>query len=213
MPFETFFNLSEDKKKIIIDASMDEFSKNGYEKSSIANIIKKAGIPRGSFYQYFNDKLDLYKYILEQIGTKKNEFTKEHSRNVDDLIFTDIIKDQFIRGVHFYRQHPDMAKIANDFILIRDQHFKKSILGNGEEKSKKYLYSLIDERKEMGEIDKNLDNEMVILFIHSLNRSFVEQFIENTDCNYYDDSLFDVIFQMMRFLKKGLSSDSFQMGE
>lgn len=54
---------------------MAEFSEHGYQESSISSIIKKAKIPRGSFYQYFEDKLDLYKYVVEQVGIKKNTST------------------------------------------------------------------------------------------------------------------------------------------
>ena len=73
MPTDTFFNLSVEKRDKILDAAFTEFSTYTYEQSSIANIIKKAGIPRGSFYQYFEDKKDLYKYILEIIGQQKYE--------------------------------------------------------------------------------------------------------------------------------------------
>lgn len=56
---KTFYNLPEEKRQRIIDAIMKEFSSSATEKVSINRIIKTAGISRGSFYQYFDDKVDL----------------------------------------------------------------------------------------------------------------------------------------------------------
>lgn len=49
MPTETFENLSEEKKLKIIEAAKKEFSRVQFEDTSIKNIVKEAGIARGSF--------------------------------------------------------------------------------------------------------------------------------------------------------------------
>lgn len=67
MPKDLFYTISADKRQKIYDASMEEFSTRLFNEASINQIIKKADISRGSFYQYFNDKEDLYFYILENI--------------------------------------------------------------------------------------------------------------------------------------------------
>ena len=64
MPKETFFNLPDEKRNLIISAAMEEFSKASYDAASINQICKKSGISKGSFYQYFADKLELYVYIM-----------------------------------------------------------------------------------------------------------------------------------------------------
>lgn len=65
MPSERFFNLPEEKKKRIIKAALKEFARVSYEEISINRIIQEAEIPRGSFYQYFEDKQDLEIFLLE----------------------------------------------------------------------------------------------------------------------------------------------------
>ncbi len=67
MPKETFFNLDEDKRNKIIEAAKVEFTANPLRKSRVSNIIKKASIPRGSFYQYFDDLDDLYYYVIDDV--------------------------------------------------------------------------------------------------------------------------------------------------
>lgn len=66
MPSKTFDHLSPAKKKSLETAALDEFSKHTYDQISINRIIQSIGMPRGSFYLYFNDKEDLYLYIISK---------------------------------------------------------------------------------------------------------------------------------------------------
>ena len=70
MPTSTFFSLPEQKRQRLLDAAVEEFTRASYDKASINKIIHQAGIPRGSFYQYFEDKEDLFHYILGQIDIR-----------------------------------------------------------------------------------------------------------------------------------------------
>ena len=60
----TFYNLPEVKRQRVIEAIVDEFAVDGTNRVSINNIIKKADISRGSFYQYFDDKMDLVEVLI-----------------------------------------------------------------------------------------------------------------------------------------------------
>jgi len=67
MPKALFFTIPDEKRKRIIEAARHEFSSQLYDKASINQIIKEADISRGSFYQYFEDKDDLYFFTIETI--------------------------------------------------------------------------------------------------------------------------------------------------
>ena len=56
----TFENLPEEKKNRILRAARAEFLRYPYEKTSINRILAEAEVPKGSFYQYFDDKADLF---------------------------------------------------------------------------------------------------------------------------------------------------------
>ena len=64
MPSNTFLNLPEDKQTRLMDAASREFSAKPYNEVSINKIIQEAGIPRGSFYMYFQDKEELFHYLV-----------------------------------------------------------------------------------------------------------------------------------------------------
>ena len=67
MPKDTFFNLENEKRDKIKAAAKAEFLANPLRKARVSNIVTEAGIPRGSFYQYFEDLDDLYYYIVEEV--------------------------------------------------------------------------------------------------------------------------------------------------
>lgn len=70
MPSQTFFNLPDTKRKAIIDASMNLFIEHQYEGVTIRALAAKSGISIGSFYQYFEDKDDIYLYLIIRIAKK-----------------------------------------------------------------------------------------------------------------------------------------------
>ena len=60
----TFERLSDEKKERILSAARAEFVRTPYEKTSINRILEEAEIPKGSFYQYFDDKSDLFSLCI-----------------------------------------------------------------------------------------------------------------------------------------------------
>ena len=60
-----FLGLSEEKKKIIRDASLQIFGNRGYKKTSIRDIAERAGISKAAIFHYFGTKKELYLYLLE----------------------------------------------------------------------------------------------------------------------------------------------------
>lgn len=69
MIHKTFENLPEKKRKTLLQAAFSEFTETGYEKSSINRILADAGIPKGSFYQYFDRKEDLLNACMDVIAS------------------------------------------------------------------------------------------------------------------------------------------------
>ena len=91
MPKETFFNLKEAKRDKIEKALINEFSRVSFEQASISNIVAEAEIPRGSFYQYFEDKEDAIKYVIKKFirieHKKMNQFLIDSNKDIFEAIF------------------------------------------------------------------------------------------------------------------------------
>ena len=56
----TFDNISEEKRKKILDVAVNEFANHGFENANINTIAKKADVSVGSLYKYFDTKADLF---------------------------------------------------------------------------------------------------------------------------------------------------------
>lgn len=73
MPSKTFQHLKTDKKERFEAFALKEFAENGYAHASVSKLVKDLDIAKGSVYQYFIDKKDLYEYLLEKAVTKKQD--------------------------------------------------------------------------------------------------------------------------------------------
>lgn len=60
-----FKSLKVEKQERIINAAIKEFVQSGFDKASTNEIVKEAGISKGSLFNYFNNKKDLYFYLIE----------------------------------------------------------------------------------------------------------------------------------------------------
>lgn len=92
MPKQTFFNLSEDKRSKLLSAMKEEFSRVPLHEASVANIVQTAGIPRGSFYQYFEDKDEAFYFLLEQHAKDNQEKFIASLKKFDGNIFDTFIE-------------------------------------------------------------------------------------------------------------------------
>jgi AcrR family transcriptional regulator len=135
MPKQTFFHLSKDKQETLIHAAKQEFSRAPLHEASIANIIKSAGIPRGSFYQYFDDKEDLFYYLLNQLAEKNNQrFISVLNEKNGDLFETFIASFEFMIDVHRNEEHKNFFK--NVYLNMNYKH-EKTLAKNVYEENQK----------------------------------------------------------------------------
>ena len=95
------------KKEQIIKASVKLFREKGYEGTKISDIPARAGIGKGTFYQYFRNKEDLFiecaDSIFHEIGENIPEIQEE----------TDPIKKLRMRGIYFGRYQRHVMEMLN----------------------------------------------------------------------------------------------------
>jgi AcrR family transcriptional regulator len=177
MPKLTFYNLKDEKKQKLIEAAQTEFSSIPFYNVSIANIVKTAGIPRGSFYQYFEDKEDLYLFLLNELATKqKEEFAFILKRNNGDL---------FGSLAEFYAsvlKKPDMPEFTrNIFLNMTDKtELALSRIMADEESGESFeeMKSLIDRSTLNIQNDAEFYHLLKILFAVTM-RNWIEKFAKD----------------------------------
>jgi AcrR family transcriptional regulator len=65
MPRQRFFNLPEASRKQLLAVATHHFAARGFEGASLNEILADAGISKGAYYYYFDDKDDLFATTLE----------------------------------------------------------------------------------------------------------------------------------------------------
>jgi|TARA_B100000315_G_scaffold146999_1_gene136010 TetR/AcrR family fatty acid metabolism transcriptional regulator len=60
------------KRELIIEAAIKVFARDGLEKGKIADIAKEAGIGKGTVYEYFSSKEDIFQAIEQYVFTDFN---------------------------------------------------------------------------------------------------------------------------------------------
>ncbi len=100
----TFDKLSEEKKRAIKDAFYKEFSLNLFDNASVSRVVKQLGIAKGSIYQYFENKLSLYLYLMQEAQALKAEFLNPIRRE-DYPTFWEYMRATYIAGIDFDKKH------------------------------------------------------------------------------------------------------------
>lgn len=111
MPTSTFLNLPADKRARIVELAIEEFSERPYTQASLSRIVARAGIAKGSMYQYFADKLDLYRWlVVDELGRRKREFFADAAPPTGDLRAR--LRSMCLAGLRFALQQPRVARVA-----------------------------------------------------------------------------------------------------
>lgn len=120
MVHKTFERLPGEKKERILQAARAEFVRYPYEKTSINRILADAGVPKGSFYQYFDDKSDLFGICISIVYGHLIEMRR---RNGESLLETGMLRMKrlgFEKGYQLFSEDLSRYLSAEDFLLFEN---------------------------------------------------------------------------------------------
>ena len=166
MPKQTFLNLPEAKQRKIIAAASDEFSAYGLENASTNRIVANSGISKGSFYQYFEDKRDLFNHLMRILENEKTDFFRDkHPPNtgLDTFAyFRWVIKT----GMEFNSAYPRLAQ-AISRVLFTDGLYFGPIFADLRQRSRAALTAMVNQARAQGELNPKVDIEMAVLVMET----------------------------------------------
>ena len=143
------FNKSNENKKRIIDEAIKLIIEKGFDKVSVEEITKKAGVSKGAFYIHFKSKEDL---IREQIKIDYEEikFDETHTK--------------YERLSHYVLE--SIKFIKNAGLKLCQEWFSESVKSNFYGKSKlSYDYQSINEIV----ANEDLTKEILSVYYGALN--------------------------------------------
>ena len=214
MPKATFFNLQDEKRKLILDLAIEEFAQHDYKNASISNLVTRAGIAKGSFYQYFEDKRDLYLYLIQIAGEEKKRFLEQKTPPNPGMYLFDFLKWAMSEGARFEFSNPLLAQVAYR-ALFSDRPFGDDPFNQLQDMVMAYYLSLVQLGKSQGVIDVGLDDSLVVFLLSTIFNNFGKfvlesQKIEPTDLasgsvDYRSINMDELAGQLIAILQRGLA--------
>lgn len=114
MPTATWERLPAEKRDAIVAAAEAEFAAKGFSRGSLNVIAREAGIAKGSLFQYFDDKLDLFAHLSELASVRIAAAMAKHNAPLpwrDD--FFGALTESLDAWVAHFRENPvDLALTA-----------------------------------------------------------------------------------------------------
>ena len=109
MPTPTFFALPAARRARLVEEAIVEFAERPFAEASLSQIARRTAIAKGSFYQYFANKLDLYRWLLlDEAPRQKRAFLGATAPQQD---FWPRLTQHIERGMAFLVEFPRLARL------------------------------------------------------------------------------------------------------
>lgn len=210
MPKDTFLNLPEQKRHLIENAAINEFAAWGFDNASINRIVAQCQIAKGSFYQYFEDKKDLFKHLIARFSEKKFEYISPVLLNPKAHDFFTLLAEMYRSGLAFAKENPKAALIGNQVYKNRDHSVYKEIFSDGNDVAKQFFENLLNTAISNGEVRSDINMRFITHLLISMNTSIFEYYFEEVKGNSFDfaeinDDIMDTVNMTLDFIKNGLT--------
>lgn len=161
-----------EKKNRIIDASLIEFSKNGYDGASTNSIAKAAKVSKGLIFHYFGSKQELFNYLVEHV---MEIFMEKHLSNIefqsDDFI--ERLYETYIYKLDIYRSEVPVIEFTKKF-LMENNKWKDTVL-KAQKDVVTDIYRQLYEDVDVTKIKEGLEMNDIFELSHYIFKGAAEQ--------------------------------------
>lgn len=104
---------AEDRRKQILDCAKKLFSEHGYYQTQISDIQNEAGVARGTIYQYFENKEDLFQTLLDTLYSDWKRTLSIQPENMHEAFNTGfkVFKYKIKQTIDFFIANPEYCNI------------------------------------------------------------------------------------------------------
>jgi len=190
--YSKFNNLKLEKQEQIINAAIKEFVQSGFDKASTNEIVKRANISKGSLFNYFNSKKDLYLYLIEYSRNIIRDLNDQIDLTEEDLF--NRIEKAGLEKFYVQQKHPLVfdffASLKHEESVEVRETVKQSIdyIYNV---AIKRLYQDIDYSKFRDEIDVEKAIEILNWTMFGLGDKALEQIVTFEDVDDFGEYYFE----------------------
>lgn len=110
-------------RQMLIEAAIEEFAREGFERANINRISTKAGFAKGTVYNYFESKRMLMMALIDEIAEAHIEYVRERVVEVD--LPGERLQRFFNAGFEWVRDNLAMGQTMINTLYGPDAEFKK----------------------------------------------------------------------------------------
>ena len=176
--YKHFRNLTEEKKKRILDACVEEFAAKGYEGASTNEIVTKAGISKGILFHYFGSKRNLFLYVIDYVM----EYTNRKFYSGIDELPKDLIERVMYRGrlkLQVAYEEPFIYELLYKAFVNTPTELKDELRQKYEgifQLETERFFNGVDTAGFRSDIDPRKVFEAIMLFAEGMYRKYLAQF-------------------------------------
>lgn len=194
MPKQTFFNLEPQKRELVIKSAVEEFARLPFEQASLSRIVEKCGIAKGSMYQYFEDKRDLYLYVVDLAYEEKRAYVGQAFEKGGDIF--SVLEEYYLQSYRFAKEHPLFHQVTNKFWDSKADVLQPE-LQEGRLSRAHDFAQFLDEAMASGKVNKHLDPEAVFFVYHAVGRDLIDHFDQGRNAAFLKKVLDVLRFGLM----------------
>jgi AcrR family transcriptional regulator len=166
MPKPTFQNLPERKRHRLIEAALDEFATQPYASASLDRIAANADVSKGSLYQYFEDKADLYQHlVLTELAARRTAAIVPAAASGN---FFQRVEAMFLAGLSSFRADPRAAALGARVYENASEPVTREISEQARARGATFFREQLAAAVERGEVRDDLDLDLAARMVATL---------------------------------------------
>lgn len=158
MPTPTWERLEAARRAAVVEAAEKEFAANGFSAGSLNVIARQAGVAKGSLFQYFNDKLDLFAYISDGASVRVRSHMEQVARQLrPGRSFFEFLAELFDKWVGYFADHPMDRALTAAVDLEKDPQARETVRAAVNRHYLEVLGPLLTDARDLGELRPDAD--------------------------------------------------------
>jgi AcrR family transcriptional regulator len=177
VPKETFFKIADDKRERLLREAARLFAERGFNQTDMAQLASRAGVAKGSIYNYFENKEDLYLYVCRD-GMRRSREAIYGRMDPGWNVYRQI-EHIFRQGALFVRSHPEYLILYANISSAGMERFSVQMSREVEKYTADHLKWLIRRDMQRGLVRDDVDVNFAAFMVNSLYIIFMTSLVSS----------------------------------
>lgn len=115
-------------KRRLLEAAEDVFAEHGYAQASVTRITDRAEVGQGTFYLYFESKLDLFVQLVDDLNRRVRQAMSAGALRGTNRVESE--REGFREFFRFTAEHPALYRVVREAEFVAPRPCAATIRGS-----------------------------------------------------------------------------------